>query len=130
MLLFYYKLKYVKKFIWENTEIQIILLNKYMEKCTNISILKTHIIVRIRAVRSWTSLSANLFSMFYSIQLFCQRTTKAMISLRGYIDQFVHTSDWFVKWKNNNNKKKKKTKKKKKKQHGNSRLQGRNMFII
>ena len=41
---------------------QIILRNKYMEKCTNISILKTHIIVRIHAVKLWPFLSANLFN--------------------------------------------------------------------
>ena len=37
----------------------------------DIPIVETKIIQRIRVVRSWSSLFANLFRMFYSIQQFC-----------------------------------------------------------
>ena len=86
-------------------EIQIIARNKYVNihkkvYMCHIPIVETKLILRICVVRSWSSLSANLFSMFYCIQQFCQRTKKTIIRLRGCTDQSVQASDLIVKWKN------------------------------
>ena len=83
-------------------EIQIIVRNNYVKirkkvHMCHIPIVETKIILRIRVVRSWSSLSANLFGMVYCIQQFCQRTTKTMIRLRDCTDQSVHASDLLVK---------------------------------